>query len=200
VARGPRGDAGRAGRRLHQHRYIPSKTLRQAVVELSSASQREDGGSLAPEPGLFPYGVYTVPEISMVVRTEAELTEAGVPYEVETAHYREIARGQIVCDLSGLMKHLVHIIGKDTPELVHIGQAVMALGATIEYFVKTVFNYPTFADCYKTAAFDALNRMAEVEGFDLRSPTPSAPTRWSRAPSAPSLTHCRLTGRGVHRR
>ncbi len=135
------------------------------------------GGSLDSEPGLFPYGVYTVPEISMVGRTEKELTEAGVPYEVGTAHYREIARGQIVGDLSGLMKlvvHLethevlgVHIIGEGASELVHIGQAVMALGGTVEYFVKTVFNYPTFAECYKTAAFDALNRMAEVDGFDL---------------------------------
>jgi NAD(P) transhydrogenase len=138
------------------------------------------GGSLESEPGLFPYGVYTVPEISMVGRTEVELTEAGVPYEVGTAHYREIARGQIVGDLSGLMKlvvHLethevlgVHIIGEGASELVHIGQAVMALGGTVEYFVKTVFNYPTFAECYKTAAFDALNRMAEVEGFDLQLP------------------------------
>ena len=123
---------------------------------------------------LYPFGIYTVPEISMVGRTESELTEAGVPYEIGLAAYREIARGQIIGDLTGLLKllfHLetrqllgVHIIGEGATELVHIGQAVMALGGGIDYFVNAVFNYPTLAECYKTAAFDAQNRMAEIEG------------------------------------
>ncbi|MDQ6670195.1 MAG: Si-specific NAD(P)(+) transhydrogenase [Chloroflexota bacterium] len=120
-------------------------------------------------PELFPYGIYSIPEISMVGRTEEDLTQDGVPYEVGKAHYREIARGQIIGDNSGLLKlifHLkshellgVHIIGDGASELVHIGQAVMSFGGRIEYFVNTVFNYPTLAECYKTAAFDGLNRL-----------------------------------------
>ena len=121
-------------------------------------------------PDLFPYGIYTVPGISMVGKTEEELTRAGVPYEVGRAHYREIARGQILGDRTGLLKlifHLetrqllgVHIIGSEAAELVHIGQAVLALGGPVDYFVDTVFNYPTLAECYKTAAFDGLSRLA----------------------------------------
>jgi NAD(P) transhydrogenase len=121
-------------------------------------------------PELFPYGVYTIPEISMVGKTEQELTEAGIPYEVGKAHYREIARGQIIGDQNGLLKlifHLethqllgVHIIGAGASELIHIGQAVLAFGGKIDYFVNTVFNYPTLAECYKTAAFDGVNRLS----------------------------------------
>jgi NAD(P) transhydrogenase len=121
-------------------------------------------------PALFPYGIYTIPEISMVGRTEEELTKAGIPYEVGKAQYREIARGQIIGDRSGLLKlifHLetrqllgTHIVGAGASELVHIGQAVQAFGGTIDYFVNTVFNYPTLAECYKTAAFDGINRLS----------------------------------------
>ena len=120
-------------------------------------------------PSLFPYGIYTIPEMSMVGRTEEELTEDAVPYEVGRAQYREIARGQIIGDDSGLLKLLfhtetrkllgVHIIGEGASELVHIGQAVLALGGTVDYFVETVFNYPTLAECYKTAALDGINRL-----------------------------------------
>ena len=121
-------------------------------------------------PSLFPFGIYTIPEISMVGRTEEELTEEGIPYEVGKAHYREIARGQILGDVTGMLKlvfHLetrkllgVHIIGEGASELVHIGQAALAFGAPIDYFVDTVFNYPTLAECYKAAAFDGINRLA----------------------------------------
>jgi NAD(P) transhydrogenase len=120
-------------------------------------------------PELFPYGIYAIPEISMVGRTEEDLTRQGIPYEVGKASYREIARGQIIGDSIGMLKlifHLethqvlgVHILGESASELVHIGQAVMALGGTVEYFVNTVFNYPTLAECYKTAAFDGINRL-----------------------------------------
>jgi len=120
-------------------------------------------------PELFPYGIYAIPEISMVGSTEEELTQKGVPYEVGKASYREIARGQILGDTTGLLKlifHLethellgVHIIGEGASELVHIGQAVMAFKGKIEYFINTVFNYPTLAECYKTAAFDGINRL-----------------------------------------
>ncbi|MGD8404484.1 MAG: Si-specific NAD(P)(+) transhydrogenase [Anaerolineales bacterium] len=120
-------------------------------------------------PELFPYGIYAIPEISMVGSTEEELTRQGVPYEVGIANYREIARGQIIGDETGLLKlifHLethellgVHIIGEGASELVHIGQAVMTFGGKVEFFISNVFNYPTLAECYKTAAFDGVNRL-----------------------------------------
>ncbi len=125
-------------------------------------------------PELFPYGIYTIPEISMVGRNEEELTHDGVPYEVGKARYREIARGQILGDITGLLKllfHLetrkllgIHIIGEGASELVHIGQAVLAFGGVLDYFVDTVFNYPTLAECYKTAAFDGINRLGHRPG------------------------------------
>ncbi len=118
---------------------------------------------------LFPYGIYTVPEISVVGKNEIELTEEGIPYEIGIAKYQEIARGQICGDKNGLLKlifHIetrkllgVHIIGEGASELIHIGQAVMAFGGQIDYFVTTVFNYPTLAECYKVAAFNGLNRL-----------------------------------------
>ena len=120
-------------------------------------------------PNLLPYGIYTIPEISVVGKNEQELTEAEIPYEVGRAVYKEIARGQIVGDQAGLLKILfdpetrkilgVHIIGDGACELIHIGQAVMSLGGTLDYLRDTVFNYPTFAECYKTAAFDGINRL-----------------------------------------
>lgn len=118
---------------------------------------------------LFPYGIYTIPEISVVGANEEQLTRNGVPYEVGKAFYREIARGQIIGDHTGMLKILFHIetreilgvsiLGEGAAELIHIGQAVMAHKGTIDYFVDTVFNYPTLAECYKTAAFDGLNRL-----------------------------------------
>jgi NAD(P) transhydrogenase len=119
---------------------------------------------------LFPYGIYTIPEISMVGRNEEELTAQDVPYQVGKAQYRETARGQIIGAVSGLLKlvfHLetrqllgVHIIGEGASELVHIGQAVLSFGGKVDYFINTVFNYPTLAECYKNAAFDGINRLA----------------------------------------
>jgi NAD(P) transhydrogenase len=120
-------------------------------------------------PELFPYGIFTIPEISMVGKNEEELTTEGVCYEVGKARYREIARGQIIGDQTGLLKLIfhsetremlgIHIIGEGASELVHIGQAVLAFKGRVDYFVKTVFNYPTLAECYKTAAFDGMNRL-----------------------------------------
>ncbi len=120
-------------------------------------------------PDLYPYGIYTIPEISTVGKSEEELTKQDIPYEVGKAWYREIARGQILGDTNGLLKllfHLetrellgVHIIGEGATELVHIGQAALTFKGTIDYFVNTVFNYPTLAECYKVAAFDGINRL-----------------------------------------
>jgi NAD(P) transhydrogenase len=123
-------------------------------------------------PALFPYGIYTIPEISFIGKTEEQLTEEDVPYEVGVAFYREIARGQIRGDTTGRLKLIfhretkeilgVHIIGEGASELLHIGQAVMTLGGTVEYFIDAVFNYPTLAECYKAAAFNGLNRLSRL--------------------------------------
>lgn len=128
------------------------------------------GVSAAPMADHFPIGIYSVPEISMVGSTEQTLTKGKVPYEVGIARYREIARGQILGDDSGLLKMLfhrgdrrllgVHIIGTGATELLHIGQAVLGLGGGLDYFLSTVFNYPTLAECYKVSALNASNRLA----------------------------------------
>jgi NAD(P) transhydrogenase len=120
-------------------------------------------------PELLPYGIYSVPEMSMVGRTEQQLTEARVPYEVGVAKYEELAKGQILGDETGMLKLLfdpdtlrllgAHAIGEGATELIHIGQAVLALGGTIEYFRDTVFNYPTLAEAYKVAALAGINRL-----------------------------------------
>jgi NAD(P) transhydrogenase len=119
---------------------------------------------------LLPYGIFTIPEISMVGRNEDELTRDGVPYEIGVARYREIARGQLIGDTVGMLKLLfhsetrallgVHVIGEGATELVHIGQAVIAHGGKLDYFIDTVFNYPTLAECYKVAALAALNKFS----------------------------------------
>jgi NAD(P) transhydrogenase len=118
---------------------------------------------------LLPYGIYSIPEMSMVGRNEDDLAKADIPYGVGIARYREIARGQIIGDESGLLKLLfhrhsrqvlgVHAIGEGATELIHIGQAVMAFRGRIDYFIDTVFNYPTLAECYKVAALDGINRL-----------------------------------------
>jgi NAD(P) transhydrogenase len=119
-----------------------------------------------------PIGIYSIPEISFVGRTEAELTDACVPFEVGVSRYRELARGQIVGDSYGVLKLLVssadgallgvHVFGTGATELIHIGQAVMGCGGTVEYLVDAVFNYPTLAESYKVAALDATNKMRAV--------------------------------------
>jgi NAD(P) transhydrogenase len=121
-------------------------------------------------PANYPYGIYTIPEISFIGKTEEQLTEEDVPYEVGVAYYREIARGQIRGDTTGRLKLIfhretreilgVHIIGEGAAELLHIGQAVLILKGKIDYFVETVFNYPTLAECYKAAAFNGVNKLA----------------------------------------
>lgn len=116
-----------------------------------------------------PYGVYTIPEIAMVGKTEAELTEAGTPYEIGISRFEELAKGQMLGLETGLLKLLfdpkthkllgVHIFGEHATEIVHIGQAVLALDGTIDYFRDSVFNYPTMAEAYKVAGLDGLNRL-----------------------------------------
>lgn len=118
---------------------------------------------------VIPYGIYSIPEVSMVGKTEEELAAADVPHATGRAFFREMARGHISGDLHGLLKVIfhrethallgVHIIGPSATELIHIGQSVLTFGGTVEYFVHNVFNYPTMAECYRTAALDGLNRL-----------------------------------------
>ena len=121
---------------------------------------------------LQPIGIYTIPEISYIGRTEDELTENRIPFEVGVSRYRELARGQIIGDSYGVLKLLVspddrsllgvHVFGTGATELVHIGQAVMGCGGTVDYLVDAVFNYPTLAESYKVAALDAMNKIRQI--------------------------------------
>lgn len=122
-----------------------------------------------PPPKYFPYGIYSVPEISTVGLTEEEVRSRGIPYEVGTARFRETSRGHIMGLDSGMMKMIfslrtkrllgVHIIGEGATELIHIGQAVLNLKGGIDYFIENTFNYPTLAEAYKIASLDAWNRL-----------------------------------------
>ena len=126
---------------------------------------------------LQPIGIYTIPEISYSGKTEDELTQGSVPYEVGISRYRELARGQIVGDSYGMLKLLVstdtrhllgvHVFGTSASELVHTGQAIMTCGGTIDHLVDTVFNYPTLSEAYKVAALDAFNKMRAVERLSV---------------------------------
>ncbi len=134
------------------------------------ASLHMFGAPQAMAKDLLPYGIYTIPEISTIGRNERELTDAKIPYEVGVARYEELAKAQMIGDQIGLLKILfdpktlrlfgIHAIGENAAEIIHIGQAVIALGGTIEYFRDTVFNYPTLAEAYKVAALDGLNKVA----------------------------------------
>ncbi len=145
-----------------------------ALAATSSEQGRIAAGhmfGLKPKPmaAHFPIGIYAIPEISMVGETEEQLTDKKVPYETGIARYREIARGQIVGDDSGMFKMIfnredgkllgVHCIGSGATELIHVGQAVIGLGGGLDYFMDTVFNYPTLAECYKVAAYNAANKI-----------------------------------------
>ena len=132
------------------------------------------GTPLRQHAELLPYGIYTLPEISTVGRNEQELTAARVPYEVGIARYEELAKAQMIGDQIGLLKLLfdpkslqllgVHALGDQAAEIIHIGQAVLALGGTLAYFRDAVFNYPTLAEAYKVAALDGLNKVARLQG------------------------------------
>ena len=136
------------------------------------AAARAFGLAIESNRANYPYGIYTIPEISFIGKTEEQLTEEDAPYEVGLAYYRETARGQIRGDTTGKLKLIfhretrellgVHIIGEGASELLHIGQAVMILKGTVNYFVDTVFNYPTLAECYKMAAFNGINKLTRI--------------------------------------
>jgi NAD(P) transhydrogenase len=127
------------------------------------------GEPLPPAPEAFPYGIYAVPEISTVGQTEEEVRKSGVAYECGVARFRETSRGHIMGVNSGFLKLIfaldsrrllgAHIVGEGATELVHIGQAVINLKGTVDFFVENTFNYPTLAEAYKIAGLDAWNRM-----------------------------------------
>ena len=147
---------------------LASVSMEQGRIAVAHAFHRP----ISSNPSYFPFGIYTIPEISFIGKTEEQLTDEDVPYEVGVAYYREIARGQIRGDTTGRLKLIfhretlellgVHIIGEGASELLHIGQAVMILKGKVDYFVDTVFNYPTLAECYKAAAFNGLNKLTRV--------------------------------------
>jgi NAD(P) transhydrogenase len=127
------------------------------------------GVNLPPPPETFPYGIYSVPEISTVGQSEEQVRSSGIPYEVGVARFRETSRGHIMGVDSGFLKLVfsiesrrllgAHIVGEGATELIHIGQAVINLGGTVDFFVNNTFNYPTLAEAYKIAGLDAWNRM-----------------------------------------
>jgi NAD(P) transhydrogenase len=145
---------------------LASVSMEQGRIAVSHALNKP----FSSNPSYFPFGIYTIPEISFIGKTEEQLTDEDVPYEVGVAYYREIARGQIRGDTTGRLKLIfhretydilgVHIIGEGASELLHIGQAVLILKGKVTYFVDTVFNYPTLAECYKAAAFNGLNKLS----------------------------------------
>ena len=148
------GGAGLAATAMEQGRLAALTAFKQPMTSM---------------PDLVPTGVYAIPEIAMVGRTEEDLTEAGVPYVTGIARYSELARGLMMGDEDGVLKLLVstddrsllgvHTLGTGAADLVHIGQAVMGGGGGVDFLVGAVFNYPTFAEAYKVAALDAVNRM-----------------------------------------
>ena len=145
---------------------LASVSMEQGRIAVAHAFDKP----VSSNPSYFPFGIYTIPEISFIGKTEEQLTDEDVPYEVGVAYYREIARGQIRGDTTGRLKLIfhrdtldllgVHIIGEGASELLHIGQAVLILKGKVDYFVDTVFNYPTLAECYKAAAFNGLNKLS----------------------------------------
>ena len=130
---------------------------------------------------LQPIGIYTIPEISFCGKTEGELTRESVPFEVGISRYRELARGQIIGDSYGMLKLIVHadtreilgvhVFGSNATELVHIGQAIMGCGGTVDYLVDTVLNYPTLSEAYKVAALDVTNKLRAVARFTMEMAT-----------------------------
>jgi NAD(P) transhydrogenase len=169
---------GRDYRTAVEHIYaagdvIGGPTLAATSMEQGRVAAAHAFGEEAQMSDLLPIGIYTIPEISYVGRSEEELTAAAIPYEVGISRYRELARGQILGDTYGMLKLLVslddhtilgvHAVGTNATEVIHIGQMVMALGGTVDHLVDAVFNYPTLAESYKVAALDAMNRLLAVE-------------------------------------
>jgi NAD(P) transhydrogenase len=156
------------------HPSLASTSLQQGRV---AACHALDTPTL-PESPWFPYGIYSVPEISTCGMSEEEMQERGIPYEVGIARFRETSRGHIMGLEHGMLKMLfslktrrvlgVQIVGEGATELIHIAQAVLNLKGTVDYFVQNTFNYPTLAEAYKIAGLDAFNRMPIPEEYKVK--------------------------------
>ena len=165
-------------RTLQPHIFAVGDVIGGPALAATGMEQGRLAGSIAsgvephPMPELLPFGIYTIPEISVVGATERRLTDSGTPYVAGISRYREIARGAIEGDRNGMLKLLVHadtrqvqgvhVVGSAATEIVHIGQTAMAAGLQVDHFVDAVFNYPTFADAYKVAALDAVNQLNQI--------------------------------------
>ena len=146
---------------------LAATSMEQARVAVCHAFEFRYKDKVSP---VLPYGVWTIPEIAMVGETEESAREKGIPYEIGKASYRLNPRGQIIGDLDGFVKLLFHrenqqligcsVFGENACELIHLAAAVLTFGGTIDYFIQSVFNYPTLSDAYKYAAYDGLQRMA----------------------------------------
>ncbi|UXX84876.1 Si-specific NAD(P)(+) transhydrogenase [Roseovarius pelagicus] len=155
------------------HPSLASASIQQGRV---AACHALDTPTL-PESPWFPYGIYSVPEISTCGMSEEEMQERGIPYEVGVARFRETSRGHIMGLEHGMLKMLfslktrrvlgVQIVGEGATELIHIAQAVLNLKGTVDYFVQNTFNYPTLAEAYKIAGLDAFNRMPIPEAYKV---------------------------------
>ena len=177
----PVGDRGHIGVNEHYQTSVPrvyavgdvigfpglaATSMEQARVAMCHAFDLKYKSRVAP---VFPLAIYTVPEVAMVGETEETCRDKGIDHCVGRAHYRQNARGQIIGDLSGMLKLVfrasdrvllgVHVVGKDAAELVHVGMMVMQMGGTIDAFIDAVFNYPTLGDAYKYAAYDGLGAL-----------------------------------------
>ncbi len=156
------------------HPSLASTSLQQGRVAACHALETPT----LPESPWFPYGIYSVPELSTCGMSEEEAQERAIPYEVGIARFRETSRGHIMGVENGMLKMLVslktrrllgvQIIGEGATELIHIAQAVLNLKGTVDYFVENTFNYPTLADAYKIAGLDAFNRMPIPEEFKVK--------------------------------
>jgi len=155
------------------HPSLASTSLQQGRI---AACHALDTPTLKESPW-FPYGIYSVPEISTCGMSEEELKERDIAYEVGVARFRETSRGHIMGVEHGMLKMLVslktrrllgvQIVGEGATELIHIGQAVMNLKGTVDYFIENTFNYPTLAEAYKIAGLDAFNRMPIPQEFKV---------------------------------
>lgn len=160
------------------HPSLASTALQQGRVAACHALETPT----LPESPWFPYGIYSVPEISTCGMSEEEAKDRGIPYEVGLARFRETSRGHIMGVENGMLKMLVslktrrllgvQIVGEGATELIHIAQAVLNLKGTVDYFVENTFNYPTLAEAYKIAGLDAFNRMPIPEEFKVRRKKP----------------------------
>lgn len=165
------------------HPSLASTSLQQGRV---AACHALDTPTLSESPW-FPYGIYSVPEMSTCGMSEEEAQEREIPYEVGVARFRETSRGHIMGLEHGMLKMLVslktrrllgvQIVGEGATELIHIAQAVLNLKGTVDYFVQNTFNYPTLAEAYKIAGLDAFNRMPIPDEFKKKSKAKAKPAK-----------------------